>query len=136
MNATTEVVAEAIGHAIEHHVTDDVSRREISALAAMAALTAVQQPNRDAMRRAIEGTEVWRVFGFNIEPVLDAVLAALAVPATGETATQYRAVWPGGSVSMPLPSPTSVLEHAERNGLTVTIESRTAHYTPWVEVTP
>jgi PTH2 family peptidyl-tRNA hydrolase len=51
------------------------------------------------------------------------------VPVKGTT--QYRAVWPGGMVSMDFPSPIPLREEAERRSIEIGIETRTALYTPW-----
>lgn len=68
-------------------------------------------------------------------PVLPLLpVAALSPTVEGEVATQYRAIWPGGSTSMPLPSLVPIQEEAARKGIRVVIQSRTAQYTPWVGV--
>src|SRR5690606_4783015 len=112
-------------HHFESETALEAALAEVKRLVNLPA--AVQQPNRDAVFEAVaerlgEHEKAYNEFdpsdeavtcitlkGVPVEVLAEfiapAVLAALAAPATGETATQYRAVWPGGSVSMPLPSP-------------------------------
>lgn len=66
---------------------------------------------------------------------IDSNIAVWDIRPKYEVQVQYRAVWPGGSTSAPLPSRVPLDDEAKKRGVPVTIETRTAHYTAWEEAT-
>lgn len=53
-----------------------------------------------------------------------------------EQRRQYRAVWPGGLTSSPIPSVIPLLEAAHDSGFFGVYEERDAFYTPWTVMDP